>query len=223
MRNEERIDTDERTDRDEIVDRDGRMGDERMGDERVGDATDGAVQPGFEQSTDAGFERRNDTDFEQPNDAGFEQRNDADFEQRNDTGFEQRNDAGFEQSTDAGFEQRSDAGFEQPDDRGFEQRSEEFRPPADDDAPTVELFAHEDVTAFRASWDKVQTRFVDDPRAAVQDADGLVADVMQSLQTTFADRKQEWAGDGQDGTAETENLRQALRRYRSFLDRLLNA
>jgi len=210
MRNEERIDTDERTDRDEIVDRDG-----RMGDERVGDATDGAVQPGFEQSTDAGFERRNDADFEQSNDAGFEQ--------RNDTGFEQRNDAGFEQSTDAGFEQRSDAGFEQPDDRGFEQRSEEFRPPADDDAPTVELFAHEDVTAFRASWDKVQTRFVDDPRAAVQDADGLVADVMQSLQTTFADRKQEWAGDGQDGTAETENLRQALRRYRSFLDRLLNA
>jgi len=187
MRNEERIDTDERTDRDEIIDRDG-----RMGDERVGDATDGVVQPGFEQSNDAGFERRNDADFEQPNDAGFEQRNDA--------------------------------GFEQPNDAGFEQRSDEVRPPADDDAPTVELFAHEDVTAFRASWDKVQTRFVDDPRAAVQDADGLVADVMQSLQTTFADRKQEWAGDGQDGsTAETENLRQALRRYRSFLDRLLNA
>jgi len=221
MRNEERIDTDER------IDNDG-----RMGDERVGDATEGAVQPGFEQPNDPDFERRNDADFEQSNDADFGRRNDPGFEQPGDTDFGQRNDAGFEQPGDAGFERRNDgdleqpgdADFEQPNESGVEQRSEELRPPANDEAPTVELFDHEDVTAFRASWDKVQARFVDDPRAAVQDADGLVADVMQSLQTTFADRKQEWAGDGQDGsTAETENLRQALRRYRSFLDRLLNA
>ncbi|MFF3419718.1 hypothetical protein ACFYW9_34325 [Streptomyces sp. NPDC002698] len=40
----------------------------------------------------------------------------------------------------------------------------------------------------------MQNRFVDDPRDAVHTADALVADVMQRLAATFADREQELEG-----------------------------
>lgn len=87
----------------------------------------------------------------------------------------------------------------------------------------VELLGREDVAKFRTGWQEVQTRFVDDPKAAVRDADRLVGDVTRSLTATFSERKQELENAWQQGsTVETEDLRQALRRYRSFFDRLLN-
>jgi hypothetical protein len=87
----------------------------------------------------------------------------------------------------------------------------------------VELLDREDVAKFRSGWQEVQTRFVDDPKAAVRDADRLVGDVTRSLTATFSERKQELENAWQQGsTVETEDLRQALRRYRSFFDRLLN-
>jgi hypothetical protein len=88
---------------------------------------------------------------------------------------------------------------------------------------TAELFEPDDVDRFRAGWRDVQSRFVDDPREAVEGADRLVADVMQSLTSRFTDRKHELEVRWQQGSeAETEDLRQALRSYRSFFDRLLN-
>jgi hypothetical protein len=70
----------------------------------------------------------------------------------------------------------------------------------------------------------VQTHFVDGPREAVQDADALVAELMQHLATTFAEERasleRQWT-EGQD--VSTEDLRVALKRYRSFFDRLLEA
>ncbi|MFI8100589.1 hypothetical protein [Streptomyces sp. NPDC086023] len=75
---------------------------------------------------------------------------------------------------------------------------------------------------WRAEWSRIQGGFVDDPRASVQEADGLVATVMQSLAGTFADRKQQLEGQWQaGGEVATEDLRLALRQYRSFFDRLL--
>ncbi|MEJ8667546.1 hypothetical protein WKI71_00275 [Streptomyces sp. MS1.AVA.1] len=68
----------------------------------------------------------------------------------------------------------------------------------------------------------MQNKFVDDPREAVHTADALVADVMQQLATTFADHKQELEGQWNRGEqANTEDLRQALRHYRAFFNRLL--
>ena len=91
------------------------------------------------------------------------------------------------------------------------------------DQPAVELLNREDVAKYGAGWQEVQTRFVDDPKAAVRDADRLVGDVARSLTATFSERKQELENAWQQGsTVETEDLRQALRRYRSFFDRLLN-
>jgi hypothetical protein len=96
-------------------------------------------------------------------------------------------------------------------------------PQDNDDAP-LELFGGEDVERFRVEWREIQARFVDDPRDAVQGADHLVAEVMRSLASTFSDHKHDLEGQWQDGSeAETEDLRQALRRYRTFFNQLLSS
>lgn len=87
-----------------------------------------------------------------------------------------------------------------------------------------DLFAGDDAALFRERWQHVQSRFVDDPRGAVADADALVSDVTKSLASRFADQKttleQQWSK-GDD--AETEDLRQTMQRYRTLFERLLAA
>ncbi|WP_371657484.1 hypothetical protein [Streptomyces sp. NBC_00280] len=91
---------------------------------------------------------------------------------------------------------------------------------AEDEAP--QLLTPEDEEGFRTRWQEVQNEFVDDPRDAVHTADALVAEVMQKLAATFADHKQELEGQWNRGEqANTEDLRLALRHYRSFFNRLL--
>ncbi|MEV7780145.1 hypothetical protein [Kitasatospora sp. NPDC088351] len=76
---------------------------------------------------------------------------------------------------------------------------------------------------FRSRWQKIQSDFVDDPRNAVHAADTLVAEAMQALATTFAAHKQDLEGQWHRGDeVPTEELRIALRRYRSFFNRLLS-
>ncbi|MEU4449574.1 hypothetical protein AB0K14_39290 [Actinosynnema sp. NPDC050801] len=88
------------------------------------------------------------------------------------------------------------------------------------DAP---LFTTDDAADYQAEWRALQADFVDDPREAVQRADELVAQVMQTLATTFTDHKHALEEQWQRGDeVQTEELRQALKRYRSFFDRLLS-
>ncbi|MDH6130465.1 hypothetical protein [Kitasatospora sp. GP82] len=76
---------------------------------------------------------------------------------------------------------------------------------------------------FHSRWQKIQSEFVDDPRNAVHAADTLVAEAMQALATTFAEHKQDLEGQWNRGDeVPTEELRIALRRYRSFFNRLLS-
>ena len=86
------------------------------------------------------------------------------------------------------------------------------------------LFSEGDIGDLRGRWSNVQTGFVDEPRRAVEEADKLVAAVMQRLAEGFAKERanleKQW--DGGDNVS-TEDLRVALQRYRSFFDRLLNA
>ena len=83
------------------------------------------------------------------------------------------------------------------------------------------LSADMDVT-FQQRWKEIQTRFVDEPRGAVEDADSLVANLMQQLAEGFAKERErleaQW-GRGED--ISTEDLRVALQRYRTFFQRLL--
>jgi hypothetical protein len=97
----------------------------------------------------------------------------------------------------------------------------ETRPAADTgDEPTPLL---PDSAEFQTRWEEIQVRFVDEPRGAVEDADALVATVMQRLAEGFAQERErleaQW-GRGED--ISTEDLRVALQRYRSFFQRLLS-
>ncbi|MFE9623625.1 hypothetical protein [Streptomyces sp. NPDC006527] len=95
-------------------------------------------------------------------------------------------------------------------------------PSSDAEDEAIQLLTPQDQEGFRTRWREVQDRFLDDPRGAVHTADALVADVMQRLAATFADHKQELEGQWNRGEqANTEDLRLALRHYRSFFNRLL--
>jgi len=85
------------------------------------------------------------------------------------------------------------------------------------------LFPDDELHNFRARWDQVQTSFVDEPRHAVEQADTLVAAVVQRIAEQFAEERakleQQW---DHGGDVSTEELRQGLKRYRAFFDRLLS-
>jgi hypothetical protein len=91
-----------------------------------------------------------------------------------------------------------------------------------DEAPAP-LFASEDAAGYRTRWSAIQTGFVDEPRKAVEEADALVAEVMKRLAEGFANERRqlesEWERSDQ---ISTEDLRIAMRRYRSFFERLLS-
>jgi hypothetical protein len=85
-----------------------------------------------------------------------------------------------------------------------------------------QLFPDSELNEFRARWDKAQIGFVDEPRAAVEQADSLVATVVKRIAEQFAAERAELEHQWDRGdNVSTEDLRQALRRYRSFFDRLL--
>ncbi|WP_409495652.1 hypothetical protein [Amycolatopsis sp. cmx-11-12] len=103
------------------------------------------------------------------------------------------------------------------------ERTTEAAPERHDEDEAQTLFDNVDVDRFRDSWQGIQTAFVDDPRRAVKEADELVAVVIQNLATTFADHKKELESAWSQGEPATEDLRIALRRYRSFFNQLLKA
>jgi hypothetical protein len=90
-------------------------------------------------------------------------------------------------------------------------------------APTEPLLATDDAQDFRGRWEQIQHRFVDEPQKAVENADGLVAELMQHLAQLFAQEREglerQWSRGEQ---ASTEDLRVALQRYRNFFQRLLS-
>lgn len=94
---------------------------------------------------------------------------------------------------------------------------------------------------FRHRWSEIQQEFVDDPGHAVRDADRLVVDVMSARGYPVDDFDQraddlsvkypvvtqryrearKISRSNKDGTAGTEDLRQAVTSYRSLIDALL--
>lgn len=84
------------------------------------------------------------------------------------------------------------------------------------------VLAEPDAAELRERWQRLQARFVDSPQAVVEEADRLVADVFDHVTRTFARERdvleEQWRR-GEE--ASTEDLRIALRRYRSFFERLL--
>jgi hypothetical protein len=85
------------------------------------------------------------------------------------------------------------------------------------------FLANEEVGRFRAQWSDLQARFVDEPRESARRADELVAKALQRIAEAFSQEKQQLEGEwSRGGEVSTEDLRQAIRRYRAFFDRLLS-
>jgi hypothetical protein len=105
--------------------------------------------------------------------------------------------------------------------------------------PTVETDTHEALTGtnavssgsllnseeaehFRTRWNEIQGKFVDDPRNAVQQADGLVSEVVEQITQMFVTEHSSLEGQWNQGNdVSTEDLRKALQKYRSFFNRLV--
>ncbi|MFI6502773.1 hypothetical protein [Nonomuraea typhae] len=65
-------------------------------------------------------------------------------------------------------------------------------------------------------WRDVQAGFVDDPRAAVERADDLLKDLLQEVTRQTGEMRERWTSEN-----DTEQLRLALREYRSAMEHLM--
>lgn len=92
-----------------------------------------------------------------------------------------------------------------------------------DDTRQMDLFPNEELGGYRTRWESIQTGFVDQPRAAVEQADALVSQVVSRLTEVFTRERSTLEGQWTKGDdVSTEDLRIALTRYRSFFNRLLS-
>ncbi|MGH3187421.1 MAG: hypothetical protein ACRDPY_02965 [Streptosporangiaceae bacterium] len=107
---------------------------------------------------------------------------------------------------------------------GHADRGDPYGSVAADPEPRASLLEDGELQSMTMRWKDIQAEFVDEPRTAVQEADALVAELMQRLAAMFAGERagleERWAGGNR---VSTEDLRQGLRRYRSFFERLLAA
>jgi hypothetical protein len=84
------------------------------------------------------------------------------------------------------------------------------------------LFEETEAGQFRTQWLNIQSKFVDNPRESVREADELVANVLKSVTMSFHQRRTSLEKQWNSGSnASTEDLRLALKSYRSFFERLL--
>ena len=91
-----------------------------------------------------------------------------------------------------------------------------------DEERNTPLFSEPESKDLFCKWDALQVGFIDEPRRAVEQADHLVASAMKRTAEVFAEERarleRQW--DRGDNVS-TEELRVAMRRYRSFFRRLL--
>jgi hypothetical protein len=96
---------------------------------------------------------------------------------------------------------------------------------------------------FAESWRETQAHFVDEPKVAIEDADALIVEVMQTIGYPMSDFERRaddisvthaevvphyraahaMAERNQSGQASTEELRQAFVHYRALFDEMLGA
>ncbi len=85
-----------------------------------------------------------------------------------------------------------------------------------------------DATEFKARWQQVQFRFVDDPQGSVTEAADVIAQItakleaaIQERQRAISDRQRTLRDRWSEGkSTDTESLRETLLMYRAFLDQL---
>jgi len=102
-----------------------------------------------------------------------------------------------------------------------EERSDQNKNSLREEENFAPLFEKNEAEQFRSQWLEIQSRFVDNPSVSVKDADELVAKVITNITRTFANKRTSMEAQWKSGDVSTEDLRVALKHYRSFFDRLL--
>jgi hypothetical protein len=112
---------------------------------------------------------------------------------------------------------------DEPDVRAEEARTPETRTTGvEDQAPVAartRLFEETEAEQYRMQWRELQSNFVDEPRAAVREAETLVSQMMETLTAQLNEQKR--ALEGNSDAGDTEQLRVVLQRYRSLFDQML--
>jgi len=91
-----------------------------------------------------------------------------------------------------------------------------------DSGTSDRLVTAERADSYSTRWEVVKGEFVDEPRQAVVKADALVGELLDELGQLFDRQRSSIEHDLDNDDVSTEELRVALRRYRSFFDRLLS-
>jgi hypothetical protein len=84
------------------------------------------------------------------------------------------------------------------------------------------LIPPERAEGYNSRWNELKSEFVDEPRRAVRGANELVGEVLDELEELFRSQRADLEHGLDSEQTTTEDLRQALGRYRSFFDRLLS-
>ena len=84
------------------------------------------------------------------------------------------------------------------------------------------MIAPERAERYNSRWNELKSEFVDEPRRAVRGANELVGEVLDELEELFRRQRADLEHGLDSEETTTEDLRQALGRYRSFFDRLLS-
>jgi Na+/phosphate symporter len=91
-------------------------------------------------------------------------------------------------------------------------------PAVTDVASSASLLNREESELLHTRWNEIQGKFVDEPRAAVEQADELVTEVIELITEMFNNEHRSLEAQWNKGNdVSTEDLRKALQRYRSFI------
>ena len=94
--------------------------------------------------------------------------------------------------------------------------------PGTPDEAHATLIPTERAESYNSRWNELKGEFVDEPRGAVRRANELVGEVLDELEELFRSQRADLEQGLDSEQTTTEDLRQALGRYRSFFDRLLS-
>jgi len=97
----------------------------------------------------------------------------------------------------------------------------EMMPGEEPPAPATRLWTGDDARGLRDRLKETQLHFLDDPRAAVESADALITEAIDSFTARLAEQRTAVSSWRDNGADDTEQLRVVLQRYRDFLERLL--
>jgi hypothetical protein len=136
-----------------------------------------------------------------------------------------------EESRDTASEAEIDVGRRADSTAGEGERSPDTATEAQTDADRqadsgvrqhTSLIESERAEGYDTRWKELKGEFVDDPRGAVRGANELVGEVLDELEELFRRQRSDFEQSLDSEQTTTEDLRQALIRYRFFFDRLLS-